>query len=423
MTDSGDVDSGGSSSVVVVSKITPEDLKFDKDGVIIISDEESRLDALDDFNHPRIRRSYILRAFQNAAKSSSLSISFETPSSSSESSLSLQELYKDTQNVALLKFLESAWQQWSDLGEQGRDPMASLNSTTTQNDKKIDNTHTNSIPALIPGNTPLPRDPHQRPSRNVMGQMGYYCTDNCTPIFGQLLSELQEDAAIVQHALQLATSQPQAVVYAIPTHPGHHAATDSFGGYCYLNQAAHAAQTLLQQQNAYERVAILDIDYHCGNGTASIFYNHPHVLVASIHCHPDHDYPFHSGFTEDNNETTYHAPLPPGATWEQHYQPALAQCLDRIFDQFQAHALIVSMGLDTLQGDPVTLRRAGFAMTPPDYTPLGRMIGSRLHGATSSIPCLVLQEGGYKMNELGPAAADVVLGIAEARQQQTKELS
>ena len=216
------------------------------------------------------------------------------------------------------------------------------------------------------------------------------------------------------HALELLLKKEEEtpkVVYALPTHPGHHAAQDSYGGYCYLNHAAHAATQL---QKHFKKVAVLDIDYHCGNGTASIFHGNSNILVVSIHCHPDYDYPFHSGFEEENTtDDLLHLPLLPGATWKDQYQPALQRAVDHIFDKFQAEALVVSLGLDTLAGDPVTLRRAGFQIFPDDYRPIGELIGSKL---PASAPCLVVQEGGYKMDDLGKAAADVIVGIAAGRQ-------
>ena len=152
--------------------------------------------------------------------------------------------------------------------------------------------HPTALVTVGAGNVPLPREPNQRPSQNVMGQVAYYCTDTCTPVFAELLEELQQDAAIVSHALHVLQQSPNTIVYALPTHPGHHAANDSFGGYCYLNHAAAVAQRL-KEGLSLEKVAILDVDYHAGNGTASIFYEDPKFLVVSIHCHPDWEYPFH----------------------------------------------------------------------------------------------------------------------------------
>jgi acetoin utilization deacetylase AcuC-like enzyme len=379
---------------VVVSTITLEDLKFSEDEKMpIVSDDDTRCDALDTFNHPRIRRCFILQALSQL--DSDGTVTFQKPDAKMVEPLT--DLYKDTQNTALLQFFHDAWQKWVDLGDGGRDPLTSLPTSA-------------GVPPLIPGVMTLPRESRQRPSDNVMGQIGYYCTDTCTPIFDQLLDELQWDAAIIHQALHVLHQETSNVVYALPTHPGHHAAQDSFGGFCYLNQAAHAAQVLRQ---SYDKVAVLDIDYHCGNGTASIFYDRDDVMVCSIHCHPEWDYPFHSGYTDENKPgSTLHLPLLPGANWEDHYKPALQQGLDEIFGPlFGAQALVVSLGLDTLQGDPVTLRRAGFDMLPEAYRPLGELVGT--YAAT--VPCLVVQEGGYKMDQLGLAAADVIMGIAQGK--------
>jgi len=200
-----------------------------------------------------------------------------------------------------------------------------------------------------------------------MGGMGFYCTDIVTPIVATLLDELKWDAADVDLAVDsiLATSATavssskedstgtatNAVVYAITTHPGHHCAYDVFGGYCYLNNAALAAK-LLQTRGGIERVAILDVDYHCGNGTASIFYHDPSVFVASLHCDPDFDYPFNSGFANQTGDgaglgTTLHIPLAPGTSWENKYKMELDRAMNAILD-FGAQACVVSLGLGKL---------------------------------------------------------------------------
>lgn len=104
--------------------------------------------------------------------------------------------------------------------------------------------------------------------------------------------------------------------YAVTTHPGHHASSDSFGGYCYINHAAMAAR-YLQTEYDFAKVAVLDVDYHAGNGTVSIFYCDPSVLTISIHCDPDVEYPFNSGWADqtgaaDGLGSTLNIPLPPG---------------------------------------------------------------------------------------------------------------
>ena len=404
---------------MVVTSVLPDEIKYSND-VPVIPDKETRLDALDDFNHPRIRRVHILRAFQQKYSDSMTFVKPSDPTTTDDAIGTspcdrIVSYYKSTQSEDLLIFLTEAWKKWVELGDSGRDPMTSL----SKNEEKTNVSKNSNIPALVPGNVPLPRDPHQIPSRNVMGQIGYYCTDTCTPIFGELVTELLWDAATIHHAMDLlllpkGDEQRPKAVYALPTHPGHHAAKDSFGGYCYLNQAAHAAKLFLDSCPSISKVAVLDVDYHCGNGTASIFYDNPNVLVVSIHCHPDHDYPFHSGFAEENDKAPAlcHIPLLPGATWDDDYKAALTQGVNTIRD-FGAQALVVSLGLDTLEGDPVTLRRAGFRLQKsPDYWEMGSLIGSTLD---KDIPCLFIQEGGYKMNELGEAAADVVAGFVSKR--------
>lgn len=151
-------------------------------------------------------------------------------------------------------------------------------------------------------------------------------------------------------------------------------------------------------------------DYHCGNGTASIFYDDPTVFVVSLHCDPDWDYPFHSGFADqtganDGIGLTLHLPLPPGTEWDV-YGPALEKALDRILD-FGAQALVVSLGLDTHEGDEVSVRRAGFRLRGSDYLEMGQTMGRMIR----DMPTVFIQEGGYKMDVVGEVAADVVVGF------------
>jgi len=157
---------------------------------------------------------------------------------------------------------------------------------------------------------------------------------------------------------------------------------------------------------------LFHVDYHCGNGTASIFYKDPSVLVVSIHCDPDWDYPFHSGFADETGAeegvgATLHLPLPPGTTWNDGYKQALAMAVDHIVEDFGAEALVVSLGLDTHEGDPCTIRRAGFKLSGDDYWSMGQLIGTNL----GPVPTVFVQEGGYRMDKVGKAAADVVVGF------------
>ena len=378
-------------SLAVVSSITPDQIVKDKDGNPILNPLDEKHDALDKVNHPRFRRQLILQALVGAAAAEHHhSIDFHVPPVAA----STLKSYLSVHSSGLVDFLESAWHTWDAMGEEGQDPSATSSKSKT---------------ALIPINVPLGRDQNQRPSKHVIGQMGYYCTDSCTPIFVSLVSELRWDAAIVELAVEKAHGGE--VAYALPTHPGHHSAKDAFGGYCYVNHAAYAAK-LLQSKLGLKgaKVAILDVDYHCGNGTASIFYKDPSVLVVSIHCDPDWDYPFHSGFEEEIGAeegvgATLHLPLPPKTAWDA-YREALVLAVDRIQD-FGAEAVVVSLGLDTHEGDPCTIRRAGFKLAGTDFWNMGQIIGAKL----GNIPTVFVQEGGYRMDKVGKAAADVVVGF------------
>jgi acetoin utilization deacetylase AcuC-like enzyme len=171
----------------------------------------------------------------------------------------------------------------------------------------------------------------------------------------------------------------------------------------------HVAALAHRLKSAHSKVAILDVDYHCGNGTASIFDADPSVLVVSLHCHPDYDYPFHSGYGDETGSgagkgTTLHLPMAPGMEWKN-YQVVLDKGLAKIRN-FGATICLVSLGLDTLDGDPCAVRRAGFRLQPDDYLPMGRMVAKNLSG----LPLVIVQEGGYRMDKVGEAAANFVLG-------------
>lgn len=136
--------------------------------------------------------------------------------------------------------------------------------------------------------------------------------------------------------------------------------------------------------------------------------------MLSIHCHPDHDYPFHSGFEDETGDgdavgATLHLPLMPKTTWNE-YSIALEKAMKKV-QSFGAEALVVSLGLDTHEGDPCAIRRAGFSMSGQDYVEMGQWIGSY----ACDIPILVIQEGGYRMDKVPSAAADVLEACAKSK--------
>jgi acetoin utilization deacetylase AcuC-like enzyme len=442
---------GQAVDVVVVSMYHPVidvDRKVDDD-----DDNENsskRNDGLDDFNHPRKRRNLILRELysrqqrQNNDVNTNANVVFQTPTSTTTTTANHNnnniDLYRKIHSDGLIDFLSTAWKQWDSLGDLGRDPSCIPSSSLVLSASLTSKIRT---PPLIPCNFPLPRAIHQqRRSKNVMGQIGYYCTDTCTPVFAELLEELECDARIVSTAVDIAINNNASnVVYALCTHPGHHAARDSFGGYCYVNNAALTARLLQErlvssppssQQQTLPKVVILDVDYHCGNGTASIFYNDPNVFVISIHCHPDYEYPFHSGYEDETggdqaDGLTLHIPLLPGTAWDNEYKDILQNNIAKNVTllRFNPDAFILSLGLDTHMNDPCATRRAGFQLSGNDYKFMGESIGEIITNinivrnsnnsttkTTTSIPTIVLQEGGYEMTQVPSAATDVVLGMA-----------
>lgn len=394
-----------------------------------LTPDDLRCDAMDRFNHTRLRRARILETLLAGpdgddnvagAASSACPVQWHPAPSTTATDLAF---YDVVHTPGLLSFLLTAHDAWARLGEEGRDPGGVLNGTASEGDEDGA-----AVPPLVPINMPLARLPQdrQRPSGHVLGQVGYYCNDLCTPVFDRLRTELLQDAGVMERAVTLAGSsrESKATVYAVPTHPGHHAAGDSFGGYCYVNHAATVAKRLQQQPHgAVDRVAILDVDYHCGNGTASIVEADPSLLLVSLHCDPNFDYPFHMGFAADEDDEagantgasrTLHLPLPPKTTWPA-YRVALETGLARIFHDFQPQALVVSLGLDTYLDDPCALRRAGFELSGGDYKEMGRLIGQ--YAADTPIVVFV-QEGGYRMDAVPQAATDVVTSCHMARQGQ-----
>lgn len=164
--------------------------------------------------------------------------------------------------------------------------------------------------------------------------------------------------------------------------PGHHAERNCFGGFCYFNNAAIAAQHL----TSVGKVAILDLDYHHGNGQQDIFYRRDDVLTVSIHGHPNVAYPYFSGFEDERGEGpgegfNRNLPLPEHQDGPA-YRKALGKALTHVAG-FQPSILVVPLGLDTAQSDPT----GTWSLRAKDFQANGRMI------AELALPTLVVQEG------------------------------
>lgn len=234
----------------------------------------------------------------------------------------------------------------------------------------------------------------------IESQLGSYSFDTATPI---MRGTWAASRAAVNNSLSAASTvnDGERAAFALSRPPGHHASADVFGGYCYLNNAAIAADWLTKKGR---RVAILDVDYHHGNGTQAIFYGRSDVFFVSIHADPAFAYPHYLGFADEMGEDkgegfNLNLPLPRGTNWAV-YREALDAALARV-KTFGADTLLVSLGLDTFKDDPIAL----FELAREDYFRMGEAI------AGARLPTLFNFEGGYDLNALGEITVNVLEGF------------
>lgn len=243
---------------------------------------------------------------------------------------------------------------------------------------------------------------------------GYYCFDMNAPIVAGTYraARAAADAVLTGAALL----EDHRAAYALCRPPGHHAGSDLCGGYCFLNNAAIAAEYLLKVEDRRSTiedrhprspaVAILDIDYHHGNGTQQIFYERSDVLFVSIHADPAREYPYFAGYADERGAGaglgyTMNFPLEAGVG-DQRYLDVLSDALAAI-RAFAPSFLVVSAGVDTFGGDPL----GDFALTAAAYPQIGRRI------AALGLPTLFVQEGGYAIDELGGNVVSLLRGFIE----------
>src|ERR1700676_882874 len=242
-----------------------------------------------------------------------------------------------------VQFLEHAWSEWAAAGNRGE-----------------------AIPDCWPARRMTPRRPN-----SITGRLGYYAMAGETSI-SQGTWEAARAAADVALTAASQIKAGTRAAFALCRPPGHHAARDLYGGYCFLNNAAIAAQRL--RDTGAARVAILDVDFHHGNGTQDIFYERQDVLYVSLHGDPADAFPYFSGYSDetgvgDGAGFTLNLPLPRGTGFTA-WQDALRAALARIAG-FRADALVVSLGVDTFAEDPISF----FRLQSADFLAYGRMIG------------------------------------------------
>lgn len=268
---------------------------------------------------------------------------------------------------AFVDFLQTAWQRWeAKFGERD----------------------------ALPWNWPTRTMPSYKIPETVEGQMAYYAIDAGAPITAHSWQSAYWSA---QTALNAAASVLKGQnAFALCRPPGHHAAADCYGAYCYLNNAAIAAQSLRDQGMAH--VAVLDVDYHHGNGTQSIFYHRNDVITASIHGDPKTVFPYFSGHADERGsgaglDYNLNLPLADGATGSE-WLAALETVLEWIGEK-KPSALVVALGLDTAKGDPVST----FLLELDAYERMGQSL------ANMNVPTVFVLEGGYAFDLVGKCTA------------------
>lgn len=273
-----------------------------------------------------------------------------------------------------VEFLEHAWDEWVAAGFEG-EPIASIWPTRRMRGD------------VIPD--------------NIDGKIGYYAlaaeTSLCPNTFAAAQTSKDIALSTLDHVIN--TGEP---AFGLCRPPGHHAATDQYGGYCFFNNAAIAAQHALN--SGMRKVAILDVDFHHGNGTQDIFYERNDVLFLSLHGDPRQEFPYFLGFADEighgkGERFNVNYPLPSGtdyATWAN----ALDDAIRRI-KAYQPELLIVSLGVDTFENDPIS----SFKLKSEDYIDCGRRLKAL------GLPTTFLLEGGYAVEEIGINVVNVLTGF------------
>lgn len=280
-----------------------------------------------------------------------------------------------------LRFIEGAYAEWLALGGQGE-----------------------AFPAVWPIRS-LRSDVEPK---SFAARMGLYSMDSGSPLTAGTWSAAYWGAQASLSALDLVLAGERSA-YCLTRPPGHHAGADFFGGYCFVNNAAVAAQAA--RDAGRQRVAILDVDYHHGNGTQAIFYERADVFYLSIHGDPQTEYPFFLGHADERGAGAgegFNAnwPLPAGASNEQWFE-----AFERALVQLNAYApelLIVSLGVDTYGGDPIS----HFKLDEPEFRRMGQSL------ASLQLPTLLLQEGGYATAAIGRNVQAVLSGFESTAQGQ-----
>lgn len=279
-------------------------------------------------------------------------------------------------NAGMVDLFKQAYPEWAALGRQG---------------------------GAIPYTFAAPGMRLDRVSRCLDGRLSFYAFDAATPITATSWRAIKSSVDTALTAAELMANGATSA-FALCRPPGHHAGSNHFGGYCFLNNAALAVQMMLDQ--GATRIAILDVDYHHGNGTQEIFYRRNDVFVVSIHGDPDQEFPYRLGFADetgcgDGEGFNANYPLPFGTEWDS-WREALKHGIVRIRD-YSPEIIVVSLGVDTYKRDPISQFRLGHQ----HFTAIGQSI------AKLRKPTLFVMEGGYAVEEIGINVVNVLTGFED----------
>ena len=287
----------------------------------------------------------------------------------------------------LVKFLEEAWPEYRRQGGY----RSFLVADTYPNQK------------MFEGMSDEARGRVREPN-TVGGRAGWWGLDTANPIVPGTYAAARASVDVALTTVDLVLGGEQAA-YGLCRPPGHHAARSMAGGYCFFNNAAIAADAITRATG--EPVAVLDVDFHHGNGTQQIFWRRGDVFYASIHADPARQYPYFLGYADETGEgdgSGWNLNLPqPAGLDDEGYLAALDQALDAIVAK-PGSVIVVSLGFDTYGQDPI----CDFALTTPVYAECGRRV------AATGRRLVILQEGGYYRPALGANVVSWLNGAAQS---------
>jgi acetoin utilization deacetylase AcuC-like enzyme len=235
----------------------------------------------------------------------------------------------------------------------------------------------------------------------IEAAFGWWCFETATPLVEGTYAAARASVDIALTAADHVLAGDRSV-YGLCRPPGHHAARDVYGGFCFFNNAAVVAEHVVRTTGG--KVTVLDVDYHHGNGTQQIFYDRPDVQFVSLHGDPVRAYPWFLGHAEETGTgagrgATLNVPLAAGTT-DDAYLDRLAGVAAEI-DAFGPSVLVVSLGVDTYWNDPIS----DLALTADGYLRSGALV------ASLGLPTVVLQEGGYDIDAIGTNVHSWLAGL------------